>query len=244
MKLTVIGHWGGFPKSNEASSGYLVEHDGFNLLMDCGSAVLSKLQTLIDPQALDAVILSHYHPDHVADIGVLQHALLIGRHLNGRESNLPIYGHSEDKEAFNKLTYKDITSGYPYNPDGILHIGPFSITFLKTKHPVPCYAMRVEAAGKVLVYTGDSSYQESFIEFSRGASVLLCESNFYKGMNGAAAGHMTSEEAGRLAQMAGAETLVLTHLPHFGDLGRLMAEAQEQFSGEVMLAEEGLTLSL
>lgn len=83
MKLTVIGHWGGYPKMGEASSGYLLEHKGFKLLVDCGSAVLSQLQYYLKPTELDAVIVSHYHPDHVADIGVLQHALLIGKYTEG-----------------------------------------------------------------------------------------------------------------------------------------------------------------
>ena len=88
MKLTVIGHWGGYPKQNEASSGYLLSHNGFHLLIDCGSGVLSQLQNYMQPEDIDAVIISHYHPDHIADIGVLQHARLIKKFLgeNNRAS--------------------------------------------------------------------------------------------------------------------------------------------------------------
>lgn len=81
MKLTVIGCYGGFPAAGEATSGYLFESNGFRLLVDCGSGVLSKLQQYIDIEELDAVLLSHYHHDHIADIGPLQYAKLVGYHL-------------------------------------------------------------------------------------------------------------------------------------------------------------------
>lgn len=96
MKVTIIGCWGGYPKVNEASSGYLFEEDGFKLLVDCGSGVLSKLQQHVVPEELNAVLLSHYHADHIADIGVLQHALLIQKDLGKEVTTLPIYGHNED----------------------------------------------------------------------------------------------------------------------------------------------------
>lgn len=77
MKVTVIGYWGGFPAANEATSGYLFEHEGFRMLVDCGSGVLAKLQNYVSVEKLDAVVVSHYHHDHVADIGPLQYARLI-----------------------------------------------------------------------------------------------------------------------------------------------------------------------
>ncbi|MCJ8005947.1 MBL fold metallo-hydrolase [Lederbergia wuyishanensis] len=243
MELTVIGHWGGYPKAGEASSGYLLTHEGFNLLVDCGSAVLSQLQMYIKPEELNAVILSHYHADHIADIGVLHHALLIGKYVSGYDRNLSIYGHSKDPDGLSSLTYKDITTGIAYDKDNFIHIGPFKIEFIRTKHPVACYAMRITCEGKTLVYTADTSYFDELVEFSMDADVLLAESNFYKGMDGASAGHMTSEEAGRLAKKANVDTLVLTHLPHFGDLNQLKAEAAEQFEQEIILASKGLILS-
>ncbi|MCR2821041.1 MBL fold metallo-hydrolase [Lederbergia panacisoli] len=243
MEITVIGHWGGYPKAGEASSGYLLTHDGFNLLIDCGSAVLSQLQMYINPEELNAVILSHYHADHIADIGVLHHALLISKYVTGYNSNLPIYGHTYDQEGYMGLTYKDITTGIPYDKNDQTHIGPFKLEFLKTKHPVPCFAMRISCNEKTLVYTADSAYFDDLISFSKDADILLAESNFYKGMNGADAGHMTSEEAGKLAKKANVKKLVLTHLPHFGDLNQLKAEAAEYFKQEVILASKGLKLA-
>ncbi|PLT27721.1 MBL fold metallo-hydrolase [Peribacillus deserti] len=240
MKLTVLGCWGGYPAKNEASAGYLLEHEEFTVLLDCGSGVLSKLQNHTVPSKLDAVVLSHYHADHVADIGVLQHALLIQGMLGNKHKTLPIYGHSEDEAGFKNLTYKDITEGVAYNPDETLEIGPFSITFLKTRHPAPCFAMRIECEGRSLVYTGDTSFMDELVEFASEADLLLCESNFYSGMDGSKAGHMTSTDAGKLAQGAEVKLLVLTHLPHFGELSKLQEEASEQFDRQIIIARSSM----
>jgi ribonuclease BN (tRNA processing enzyme) len=238
VKLTIIGHWGGFPKAHEASSGYLLEHEQFQLLIDCGSGVLSFLQDHIPCKDIDAVVISHYHADHIADIGVLQHALLIDSFLGKVRSPLNMYGHDENKAAFSEMTYKQITKGIAYDPTKTLQVGPFEIEFLKTIHPVPCYAMKIKAGDCTLVYTADSSYQEAFILFADQADVLLCESNFYADMDGSKAGHMTSKEAGYIAQKSGVKKLILTHLPHFGDLNELKLQAEAEFDGPVLLAEK------
>ena len=244
MKLTVIGFWGGYPKKNAASTGYILEHEGFRLLIDCGSGVLAKLQNIIEPEEIDAAIISHYHSDHIADIGVLQHARLIQGFLGKEIPTLPIYGHQFDQYEFAKLTHKKITEGIAYKPSEVLTIGPLQVSFLKTDHPVPCFAMRIEAGGKVLVYTADSSFKEEFINFSRNADVLLCECNFYADQSGKSAGHMNSTDTGKLANKAKVKQLILTHLPHYRNLSDLVSEASNEFTGIIKLADEFLTISL
>ncbi|WP_066054522.1 MBL fold metallo-hydrolase [Robertmurraya korlensis] len=239
MKLTIIGFWAGYPKANEASTGYVLEHDGFRLLIDCGSAVLSKLQNFYQPEELDAVILSHYHADHIADIGALQHARLIQGFLGKQMNTLPIYAHDAHSYEFSKLTYKTITKGITYDPKAALKVGPFTVRFLLTKHPVTCYAMRFEVDGKALVYTADTSYIEEFVSFSEGAELLLSECNFYGNQDGSGAGHMNSFDAGKLATRANVKQLVLTHLPHYGELQQLVEEAKQHFSGQISLAHTG-----
>jgi ribonuclease BN (tRNA processing enzyme) len=244
MRITVVGCWGGYPKVNEASSGYLLGHDGFQLLLDCGSGILSKLQKFINPMELDAVILSHYHSDHIADIGVLQHARLIQGLLGKQADPLPIYGHSFNQAEFVKLTYKEITKGVVYDPGKSLDVGPFTIRFLQTEHPVPCFAMRIELNKKVLVYTGDTAFKKELIEFCQGADLLLCECNLYGNYDGKSAGHMTSIDAGKLAHQAGVGQLVLTHLPHFGNLDQLLEEAAQHYTGRIELAKQDMVIDI
>lgn len=244
MKLTVIGFWGGYPKINEASTGYLLEHDGYQLLLDCGSGVLSKMQNFIEPEDLDAVLISHYHADHIADIGVLQHARIIKGFLGEKPETLPIYGHTLDEYEFAKLTHKGITEGVAYDPQKTLKVGPFAVQFLRTNHPVPCFAMRIEVGGKALVYTADTSFKDEFISFSTDADLLLAECNFFSHQDGRNAGHMNSTDVGKLAKEAGVKQVILTHLPQYGELSKLVQEAGEIYNGPIALAEYGKVVTL
>lgn len=244
MKFTVIGCWGGYPKANEASAGYLLEQDGFTLLIDCGSAVLSKLQTIVAPEQLDAVIISHYHADHIADIGVLQHARYIQGFLKEKPKRLPIYGHGSNEEEFAKLTYKDVTIGVEYDPDQLLKIGPFRIDFLKTSHPVDCYAMRITSKDQTIVYTADTGFKEELIEFSQHADLLVSECNFYGEQNFSDAGHLNSLQVGQLANEANVKQLLLTHLPHYGNVNELVSQAKQYYHGRIQLAKSGQVIEL
>lgn len=241
MKLTVVGFWGGFPQANSATSGYLLQDNDFNLLIDCGSAVLSKVQQYVNIMDLSAVILSHYHHDHVADIGPLQYARMINTMLGNGKEELPIYGHASDQTGFESLTKQPFTKGYAYNPEQELKIGPFSIRFMKTKHPVVCYAMRITNGEKTIVYSADSSYLPEFVDFSKEADLFICECNLYSGKDGAISGHMTSTEAGQIAKQASVKKLLLTHLPHYGDHSDLVTQARAEYEGPIELAKEGLT---
>lgn len=240
MKVTVVGYWGGYPAKDGATSAYLLEHDNFTLLIDAGSGSLSKLQKYKAVSDLDAVILSHYHHDHIADIGVLQYARLIHYYVTESDTVLPIYGHTEDKEGFTSLTH-NFTKGIAYQPEEALKVGPFTITFMKTKHPVPCYGMRISDGKSVLVYTADSSYTEDWVDFAKDSDLLIADCNYYAGQDGSKAGHMNSQEVGQIAGKANVKSLILSHLPQFGDRNQLLKEAGESYKGKLMLAEEGLT---
>lgn len=141
-----------------------------------------------------------------------------------------------------QLTYKEITKGIPYEQQNALTIGPFHVQFLMTNHPVPCFAMRFEADGKSIVYSADTSFREELISFSNEADLLLCECNFYSDQDGRTAGHMNSIDAGTLAHSAKVKKLILTHLPHYGNLSKLPEEASNIYSGPVSLAKYGETI--
>ncbi len=238
LKLTIIGCWGGYPAPGEATSAYLLEKDHYKLLIDIGSGAVSRLQKYTTIQEIDAVILSHYHHDHVADLGVLQYAKLIDSYITGETNKLPIYGHAEDEQAFRLLTH-DCTEGIAYHGHENVEIGPFSITFLQTKHPVPCYGMRLTDGEQTIVYTADTSYQDDWISFSSKADVLITDCNFYGHQDGTDAGHMNSREGALIAEKAGVKELILSHLPQYGSQKQLVEEAKEVYQGTVHLAKEG-----
>lgn len=244
MKLTVVGHWGAYPEKEEATSCYLLEHEDFKLLIDCGSGALSQLQQYIPLHLVDAVVLSHYHYDHIADIGPLQYSRQLAMNLNVTNKPLSIYGHAYDQVEFGKLAKPPYVRSILFDKHSKLNIGPFSVTFLETVHKARCFAMRIEVKGKSLTYSADSSYQEEMIEFAKESNVFICESSFYKGQAAKSYGHMTSIEAATIAQMAAVSTLILSHLPHFGVHQQLIKDAETIYEGKTILASKGLMIEI
>jgi ribonuclease BN (tRNA processing enzyme) len=242
IEIKIIGFWGAYPGRGEASSGYLLQSKGFNLLLECGSAVLSHLPQYIDLVELNAALISHYHADHVADLGCLQYAVKVQTDLGLRSDPLPLYGPEGD--TCPSLTYHEYTLALHIGAAEALRIGPFTVTFQETNHPALCYAMRIESEGRSIVYTADTGWYEGLIDLARGADLLLCETSLYNRYFGWVEGHLTAGEAGRLASRAGVRKMVLTHLPHSGDHVDLLKEVREEFAGPVELAATGKKVSL
>ncbi|MCX7028182.1 MAG: MBL fold metallo-hydrolase [Spirochaetes bacterium] len=243
FSLTVIGHWGAYPGPGEATSCYLLRAEGTSILLDCGSGALSLLQGILPLHEIDAVILSHYHADHIADIGCLQYASMIDMRQGRRSSPLKIYGHGEDT-YFKKLSYGDYTVGSVYGPDSVLNLGPFSFRFAPTIHPDPCYAARVSCQGASLVYTGDAGASPDLARFAMDTDVFLCETSLYDEYKGKIPGHMCASEAGETAKHACVGMLLATHLPHYGVHAELLNQARAAFGGTTALAGRLLRLDL
>ncbi|BDM76423.1 MBL fold metallo-hydrolase [Lactococcus garvieae] len=226
MKLTALGVWGGYPTRDAGTTSYLLQsEEGFNLLLDAGSRAVTELEHELSPNDLDAIILSHYHEDHIADLGALRQY----RQLQTvKPEILPIYGHQENEYEFSKLSLENVSEGIAYDVENGTSVGPFDIKFLKTVHPVICYAMRIveRATGQVLVYTGDTGYFAGLVDFSKDADILLADVYFFKD-KAKMPNHLSSVEAGEIAAQANVKKLILTHLPQVGDLQVLREEAQE-----------------
>ena len=226
MKLTALGVWGGYPTRDAGTTSYLLQsEEGFNLLLDAGSRAVTELEHELSPNDLDAIILSHYHEDHIADLGALRQY----RQLQTvKPQILPIYGHQENEYEFSKLSLENVSEGIAYDVESGTSVGPFDIQFLKTVHPVICYAMRIveRATGQVLIYTGDTGYFAELVDFSKDADILLADVYFFKD-KAKMPNHLSSVEAGEIAAQANVKKLILTHLPQVGDLQVLREEAQE-----------------
>ena len=243
FSVVVVGHWGAFPGPGEATSCYLLRARGTSILLDCGSGSLSLLQQILPLHEIDAVVLSHYHADHVADLGCLQYEARIDMDLGLRKNPLKVFGHGESP-AFSKLSYLEFARGEVYGRESLLRIGPFSLGFSPTTHPDPCYAMRVSCGGASLVYTGDTGPTPSLVDFARGTDLLICETSLYDEYRGRIPGHMSAGEAGLLAREAGVGMLLATHLPHYGEHGKLLEQARTAFGGRTALASRNWTLEL
>lgn len=91
VEITVLGCWGPYPPAGGACSGYLVNSGDINVLLDCGHGVFSALQRYLDFRKLDAVVLSHLHPDHCADIHCLRHAIAYALRTGSKSDKLKVY---------------------------------------------------------------------------------------------------------------------------------------------------------
>lgn len=236
MEVTIIGCWGAYPKPNEATSGYLVDNGGTTILLDCGSGVLSRLQNHCSLEELDAVVVTHTHADHIADLYSLEFAILILTQIGKRTRPLDVYVYCEhlDKLAF---CFPEYVHVHPIVIGQPVSIGTTKLEFSENVHDVPCCAVRLTTKeGRTLVYSGDTGFCQSIIDIAQAADVLLLESSFYNWQKGKMNGHLTSGEAGEIAALAAAKQLVLTHFPHYGELEQMVQEASKQYDGSIRLA--------
>ncbi len=261
MKLTIIGSAGSFPAPGSSASCYLVEAEeadgrAWRVLLDLGNGSLGPMQKAVGLHDLDAILLSHLHPDHCMDLCGLYVALRYDP-LVKLARRVPVYGPSGTLERLIRaygteaaghldLVYEvhEWTSGTP------LRLGPLMVTPLLVNHPVETYGLRVEQVmppeepggeprTAVLAYSGDSDSCPGLVAVARGADVFLCEASFQEGRDTVRGVHLTGLRAGQAAAEAGVARLLLTHLPAWNDPATVLAEARSMYSGRIDLAKPG-----
>lgn len=248
MRVTVLGCSGSFAGPASPSSSYLVqaEADGrtWTIVLDLGSGALGPLQRHLSPDDLDAVVLTHLHPDHCVD--------LCGLYVSRRyrpggplPTRLPVHGPTGTAERL-QLMYHGLEPGgmegqfvFGVVAHAVpLRIGPFTLTPYAVNHPVEAYGYRVEADGAVLAYTGDTDDCDNLTPLLRGADLALTDSAFVDGRDDAVPDiHLSGSRAAAAAVRAGGVgRLVLTHIPSWNDPEVCRAQAAAVWPGEVELA--------
>jgi ribonuclease BN (tRNA processing enzyme) len=252
MRLTIVGCSGSFAGPQSPASCYLLraEHDGreTNLLLDLGSGALGALQRHIDPADLDAVMVSHLHPDHCVD--------LLGLYVTRKyqpsgplTDPLPVYGPQDTGERMEQA-YHGLEEG-GMNKEFVFHglvdrqsvtVGPFTVTPFRVNHPVETFGFRVEADSKVLAYSGDTDTCDALTPLFTGADLVLADAAFVDGRDKARDIHLSGSRAAQAAVDAGGVArLMLTHLPSWNDPAVCRAQAAEIWPGEVELARPDAT---
>ncbi|WP_277628339.1 MBL fold metallo-hydrolase [Arsenicicoccus dermatophilus] len=252
--MTVIGCSGSFPGPESPASSYLVQAedaDGriWSVLLDLGNGALGVLQRHLPLGSVDAVLLSHLHPDHCLDMCGLY--VTQKYRPGGPGTPVPVwgpvgtgerlaqaYGGGEGSDLFAAFDFHDWVAGSPVT------VGPFTITVAEVWHPVLAYAVRVEADGVVLVYSGDTDLCEGLVSLASGATLLLADSAFVEGRDATRGIHMTGRRCAQAAVQAGVQRLMLTHLPAWNDPQVCRAQAAQVWPGEVELAQPEVTYSL
>ena len=253
MKLTVIGCSGSFPGPDSPASCYLLEapHDDgtgertWRVLLDLGNGALGRLQQVIDPLTVDAVLLSHLHADHCLDLCGFY--VMRKYHPDGPQPRLPVWGPSDTANRMARAYDLPVDPGmrqefefraYDGTP---VQVGPFRVEAITVEHPVEAYGLRVSCGAVVVGYTGDTAPCEALEQIASGADLLLAEASFRETAENPKSIHLTGADCGRLAADARVRRLVLTHIPPWHDKAEMLAEAQAEWDGAVELAASGST---
>jgi ribonuclease BN (tRNA processing enzyme) len=246
MRLTILGGCGAWPEAGQACSGFLLEHDGFRLVLDLGYATVPRLFEYAAADQIDAVVISHGHPDHCADLNPLLRARALS---DDPPAPLPVHALPGALDAVLALDRPGMLSAAielrEIRPGARLDIGPFSVGTRLLPHWVPNVGMRVSAGGASLMYTGDSGPAAEVAELARDADLLLAEATYVSQVPEDSRRFLSSAaEAGRTAARAGVRRLLLTHLWPGTDRPAARAAAGAAYDGEVRVATAGMTLDL
>lgn len=255
MKLTIIGCSGSYPGPESPASCYLVEAEAdgrrTSVLLDFGNGSLGALQRYREVDEIDAVVISHLHPDHCLDLCsyyVVRNYDPLGRF----DAKLPVHAPAGARERLTRAYAVDRPEDLGTAFDFVdlvdrqtFEIGPLRITPHLVNHPVEAYGLRVEADGAVLAYTGDTDACPGLVELERDADLVLTDSAFVDGRDDEMRGvHLSGSRAAQMAKDAGAKRLMLTHIPTWTPVEDCLRDARTVWEGDVEVAVAGETYEL
>jgi ribonuclease BN (tRNA processing enzyme) len=257
VRITVLGKSPSWQDADGACSGYLVEKDGFALLLDCGNGVFSKLRNYRDYVDVDAVLISHLHADHFLDLIPFSYALMYAP----RQQPVAVGGWPGTNRPAHPQLFAPLGAGDMFRHlvecwgdeelverafrlaeyDGLdaLSLGPFAVRFCEVPHYTRTFAVEISAPGGRFTYSADCSPNDELVGFAHGTDLLLIEATLPRPERTGMRGHLTPGEAGEHGRRAGARRLVLTHFSDELDPEWARAEAGQAYGGPVELAHEG-----
>jgi ribonuclease BN (tRNA processing enzyme) len=252
MRITVVGSGTVVPSLQRHQSCVVVRTGGEMLVFDLGSgAVRGMLQADLDPFAIDRIFFTHFHPDHTVDAVPLLFAVNHGSQEK-RTRPLRVAGPEPFVDFWASLMkvwgkwmtgdYATLLSELPRECPSPIELAGCHISWAPAEHRHESIAYRLDAGSGAFVYTGDTEYSKSVVELARGADTLLIECAFPD--DTPIPGHLTPSGVARIASEAGVRRVVLTHIYPVTDLLDLVSEVGNGFDGEVIVAEDGLTLDV
>jgi ribonuclease BN (tRNA processing enzyme) len=263
VNLTVLGKSPAWQDAGGACSGYLVVDGGTCLLLDCGSGVFGKLRAQRDYVAVDAIVISHLHGDHILDLVPYASGLTFAP----RHQPVPVDGWPGTdapprprliappgaREVFRRLCAaagmreQHIECAFAleeYEAGAATRVGDVELRFQPVPHFLPTHAVEIAGGGGRVTYSADSSPSDDLCAFARGTDLLLIEATLPRPERAGPRGHLTPEEAGEHGRRAGARRLVLTHISDELDAEWARDEAEQSFGGPVEVAREGAVYSV
>ncbi|HEY3681535.1 MAG TPA: MBL fold metallo-hydrolase [Streptosporangiaceae bacterium] len=242
--LDVLGCSGGWSDAGRACSGYLLTANGGRVWIDAGTGTFERLLRRGPLADVDAVWLTHLHPDHCADLLMAFQAMAYGDVGTDR---LPVYGPPGWAAVFDAFLGEEVAEVFEIHDleDGAVHdLGGTPYTAVATHHGMPSFGLRADLGGRTFAYTSDTGPGPGTVRIADGADTLLAEA--FLSLPGARAftSVSTPKQAGAYAHEGGVRQLVLTHLHPDADPSAAVRRASTAFAGPISVATEGAVISL
>lgn len=252
MRLTVLGSGTCVPTGGRVSSGYWVDTGERHVRLDCGAGTVHAMGRYGLPwEQLTHQFVSHFHLDHVGELPALLFAFKYGR-TGERAEPLTLVGPKGLEFLLQGLIglyrMQLLDQEFPVEieelePDDSLDLGGgATLRVAKTPHTAESLAVRIDAGGRAIGYTGDTSPSDDLVALFRDADVLVAECSFVDDTKGTA--HLKADDVADLAERAGVRSLVATHFYFDPEAERLADRLAKRYSGEITIAHDGLTLEL
>lgn len=280
-RLVILGSKGGpaIRPGGPSPTSSLLDLGGRRIVVDCGLGVARGLvEAGVDLRTLDLIFVSHLHSDHVLELGPLIHTAWAA----GLATPVRVFGPAGTCHVWESfcrsmtfdIEIRIVDEGRPDIRD-LVEVTEFAegevvaddgvrVTALRVEHPpvVDAFALRFEAAGGSVVFSGDTAFFRPLADFSKGADLLVHEAMLAEGVdrlvartgNGARlrehlfASHSLAGEAGRIASDAGVGRLVVHHLipaddPEIGEAD-WVAAVRKTWSGPLTIGRDGLVVPI
>ncbi len=246
--VTPLGSVSPYTKGDMNCPGFLLENGNTKILLDCGNGITRLLHFPEDLYNLH-IIISHYHKDHLGDLGAIQYASRVYNKLKYLDEKVKVYIPENDfagnKEAIllNNDSYCDYIN---IHDNDTFNIDNLKITVKDNhSHSIESFMIKIENDDYKIVYTSDigNTNFDELVKFCMNSDLLICESSFIEEHHANSKTHLTAYEAGTLAKLSNSSELVLTHFWPEESKENYLMEAKRVFDN-VITAEEGKKLVL
>jgi len=254
MEIIILGSGTTVPLAERASPSLAVFTENEFILLDIGPGTVRQLTHAgLDHENVDCIAISHFHPDHTAD---LIHFIFATRYppVLKRRKPFTVIGPRGLERFIGQL--KQAYGTWLDLPDQLMRVDElstneqdgrvfqgFSIRSAPVVHTPQSIGLRIEdRSGKTIVYSGDTAYCEAIIDLANGADLLILESSFPD--NAGREGHLTPSQAGEIASRSGAKRLVLTHFYPESLNSDIATQCRKTYQGELILTTDMMSLSV
>ena len=254
MQLIILGSGTGIPLNYAGSPSLLLILDNDPVVFDMGPGSLRQISKAgINFERIRRIFITHFHPDHTADIihflFATRNPSIIKRRdpfvITGPAGIKNLISHLQDSyvDCLNlppgMMTVEELDKDKKFGKD----YGIFKLTACPVMHSIESMAYRIEdRTGKNFVYSGDTAFCEEIVDLAKDTDLLILECSFPEGNK--IEGHLTPSEAGRIASLAGAKRLVLTHFYPECLETDITAQCRKTYGGELTLASDFLHIHL